>query len=58
MEKLIKRLKVDLIFVEEFHDMDSRSWGSEEGILISGNEAKVIIKALEEFSKNKTNAGE
>ena len=52
MEHLIKRLKDSVAFAEkEGENMDDVSWGMQEGILISYNEAKAVIKALVELHK-------
>ena len=59
MEKLIERLKWHVSNAEnDDEDMDSVSWGMQEGILISYNEAKMIIKEFEllkKYSKWKKN---
>ena len=53
-ESLIKYLKGRLKELKEFDiGMDSASWGYQEGILITGNEAKEIIKLLEECTTKK-----
>lgn len=45
--KLIDRLSSSISLAErEKEDMDSASWNRQEGILISYNEAKVIVNAL------------
>ena len=47
MENLIKRLTDSVAFAEkEGENMDDVSWGMQEGVLISYNEAKLIVKAL------------
>lgn len=47
MEQLIKRLSESINFAEEHgKDMDSANWGAQEGMLISYNEAKMILDAL------------
>lgn len=44
MEELIKRLKTRIDYIEQIQEpMNATSWLYEEGILISGNEAKEII---------------
>ena len=49
MDKLIERIKKSVKFAEkEGENMDDVSWGMQEGILISYNEAKQII-ALREW---------
>ena len=51
MEKLLRRMSSSLKFAEDAgENMDEVSWGMQEGILISYNEAKVIIDAI---NKNK-----
>ena len=48
MENVIERLKRSVKFAEESGgDMDERSWGMQEGVLISENEAKNFIAAFE-----------
>jgi hypothetical protein len=52
-EKILKTLKVRLEKAIAFatknnEDMDARSWGHEEGTLISFNEAKLILSKLEQ----------
>lgn len=50
MEHLIKRLEKSVAFAEiEGEDMNDVSWGMQEGILISYNEAKAVIEALKFF---------
>lgn len=50
MEHLIKRLEKSVAFAEaEGENMDDVSWGMQEGILISYNEAKAVIEALKAF---------
>jgi len=50
MEHLIKRLTDSVAFAEkEGENMDDVSWGIQEGILISYNEAKAVIEALKAF---------
>ena len=44
MSKLVERIKYSVELAEkDGEDMDSVSWGMQEGILISYNEAKEII---------------
>ena len=55
MDKLIAYLKAEIERLVEYgDDFESKSWGMEEGILITGNEAKMIIEyfKLWEESKN------
>lgn len=53
MEHLIKRLKDKVAFAEkEGENMDDVSWGMQEGVLISYNEAKVVIKTLKAFKNS------
>jgi hypothetical protein len=50
MEHLIKRLEKSVAFAEkEGENMHDVSWGMQEGILISYNEAKAVIEALKAF---------
>lgn len=52
MEHLIKRLTNSVALAEkEGENTDSVSWGMQEGILISYNEAKVVIEALKALSQ-------
>lgn len=45
--KLIKNLKRRINFMEEDdEDMDYCSWNYQEGILITGNEAKLFLELL------------
>ena len=49
MDKLIERIKKSVKFAEkEGENMDDVSWGMQEGVLLSYNEAKQII-ALREW---------
>ncbi len=51
-ELLLKRLQGSVKYAEkEGEDMDAVSWGMQEGILISYNEAKIIISALQKENK-------
>lgn len=53
MEQLIKRLKDSVDFAEiSGENMDDVSWDMQEGLLISYNDAKIIIPALEEFKNS------
>jgi hypothetical protein len=50
IEHLIKRLEKSVAFAEkEGENMHDVSWGMQEGILISYNEAKAVIEALKAF---------
>lgn len=50
MEHLIKRLEKSVAFAEkEGENMDDVSWGMQEGVLISYNEAKEVIESLKAF---------
>lgn len=54
-QDLIKRLERSVLFAEcNNENMDDVSWGMQEGILISYNEAKIIIEALKDVSNEKT----
>jgi hypothetical protein len=53
-EKIIEDLKERLKFLSK-EEMNSASWNYEEGILITGNEAKKII-ALYDFYKDVVNS--
>jgi hypothetical protein len=55
MEKLIDYLKDEIEKLKEYDtSMDAKSWGYEEGILITGNEAKLIINEWEAKSRNES----
>ena len=45
--RLINNLKEQIRGIDK-SDMNEVSWGYEEGVIISGNEAKIIIKVLGE----------
>jgi len=47
-EKLIERLMFHLKHMSK-EEMDSISWRYEEGIIISGNDAKIIVNALKKI---------
>lgn len=48
MNKLIERMKGSIEFAEkEGENMDDVSWGMQEGILISYNEAKEVVRLYE-----------
>lgn len=52
MSNLIERIKKSIEFAEkEGENMDDVSWGMQEGILISYNEAKKILVAYEALQK-------
>ena len=56
MEELIKRLKAMVKSETESQypdDPNDRSWGMQTGIIISTNEARVIIKYYEQLTKQK-----
>ena len=54
MKKLIKRIKVDIKIMREHNeDIDESSFNYEYGILLTGNEAKILISAIK---KNKRDA--
>jgi len=46
IETIIVNLKNGIESCESEGVMDSASWGREEGVIISGNDAKTILKAL------------
>ena len=51
-EELIERLSQSIAFAAEAgEDADAASWSYQEGILISCNEAKLIVEALKNYSK-------
>jgi hypothetical protein len=46
-DNLIKRLTESIAFAEKFgEDMDNASWTLQEGILLTYNEAKLIVEEL------------
>lgn len=47
-KKILDDLKLSLSFVGENDDLDAVSWYMQEGVLISINNAKAIIKLIEE----------
>lgn len=50
MKELIKRLSNSVKLAErDGENMDDVSWGMQEGVLISYNEAKAIITALKQI---------
>ncbi len=54
-EELIKRLKEKIAFGKKYkEDMDAASWVYEEGAIISLNEAKLIVEALQQHTTSKT----
>jgi TPP-dependent indolepyruvate ferredoxin oxidoreductase alpha subunit len=56
---LLERLKNSVAFMEkEKEDMDEVSWQYQDGIILSGNEAKYIIEKLEELEKQKASQEE
>lgn len=58
LEKLIDYLKGEIERLKEYDtSFDSKSWGYEEGILITGNEALTIIKACEGKPDSDTSGG-
>ena len=49
---LIKKLSDDVKLIKKYKkDMDQASWGYEEGVLISGNDALYLIQVLKEDNK-------
>lgn len=49
-----EKLKVHIEFCERNNeDMDATSWGMEEGVIISGNEAKTFLKLIEQSTSQK-----
>lgn len=54
-KQLLKVLKVLKDGVKQLkaskEDMDSAPWGSEEGVLISGNQALMLIQTIEDHDK-------
>lgn len=59
LEKLIDYLKGEIEKLKEYDtSFDSKSWGYEEGILITGNEALTILKACASQTVVDTSANE
>jgi hypothetical protein len=51
-ELLLKKLQASVTYAEkEGEDMDAVSWGMQEGVLISYNDAKIIVSALQKEMK-------
>lgn len=51
-QELIKYLKENIDDMKKHKDsMEDKSWGMEYGIILSGNEAKLILKELEKHGK-------
>ena len=47
MKEIIKNIERQLEDIKKFKEpMDEASWGYEEGVLLSGNEAKAVIEQL------------
>ena len=58
MKEIIKYLKEQLEQIKKYDGtMNSASWGYEEGILITGDDAEKILKHLEESSNIKQSNG-
>lgn len=54
METLLRELAEDIQTIEKYNQpMDSASWGYEEGILITGDEAKEILKHTAQLQADK-----
>jgi len=54
METLYRDLAEDIKTIEQYNQsMDSASWGYEEGILITGNDAKEILKHTAQLQADK-----
>ena len=51
LKELKKMLKSSIKYCKKEKCMDSASWGYEEGIIITGNDAVLILKALESKPK-------
>ena len=52
MKKILEKLADRIAQAKKLkEDLDSASWGDQEGILITANEAKAIIEALNEVNK-------
>jgi len=48
MKQIIEKLKEQIAnSIEYGNDLDAASWGMQEGVLISANEAPQIVEALE-----------
>jgi hypothetical protein len=53
-EKLMDHLKSSVNFMEEHQeDMDEASWSSQDGVIITGNEAKYLIGVLEKIEESR-----
>lgn len=54
METLYRDLAEDIKIIEQYNQsMDSASWGYEEGILITGSQAKVILEHTAQLQADK-----
>ncbi len=51
IESVIQSLEIGFDDMDE-RDMDEISWGMQEGVLITGNEAKFIVEILKKHLKN------
>lgn len=49
LNELIEQLEEDISIKSEYEDQDARAWRYEEGILISVNQAKLILKILKDL---------
>ena len=56
MKKIISNLKRQVANAKKYKNgMDEASWGYEQGVLITPNEALAIIEALNEVNKISSN---
>jgi len=56
LDHLIDRLTREIELAEEFgEDMDGGSWGEQIGVLISFNEAKLIVDTLKSYKQINNN---
>ena len=54
MKQIIEKLKEQIAnSIEYGNDLDAASWGMQEGVLITANEAQQIVEALEGMEKIK-----
>lgn len=58
-EEEIKEWQESIDFIKEYkHDMNAASWGYEEGLVISANQALACINAIKEVAKLKAELAE
>jgi len=49
LKEIVDQLEADIEIIQQYERvMDEASWGYEEGVLLTGDQAKKIIEALKE----------